>query len=158
MTEVIIRRYRRRDRDAVLRITETSFGGFCLDTNMDDHFGHVANTTGQERKRDAVDYDLHRNSEDAIVAELDGEVAGFVCTRIYRDLSIGHVANLAVAEDFQGRGIGKMLIRAALDHFRDRSMRYARIETLEQNERARKLYPQFGLREVGRQVYYMQEL
>ncbi len=158
MTEVIIRSYRRRDRDAMMRITETSFDGFCLDANMDEHFGRVNETTWQERKHDAVDYDLHRNADDAIVAELDGEIAGFVCTRIYRDLSIGHVANLAVAQDSQGRGIGKMLIRAALDHFRDRAMRYARIETLERNERGRKLYPQFGFQEIGRQIYFMQEL
>ena len=158
MSEVSVRKYRRRDRRAVLRITETSFGGFCLDTNMDQHFGGVADTTWQERKRDAIDYDLRRNPEHTFVAVAYGEVVGFICNRLYRDLSIGHIANLAVAEGRQGRGIGKALMRAALDHFRECGMRYSRIETLVENERAQKLYRAFGFTDIGRQIYYMREL
>lgn len=158
MSEAKIRKYRRGDRQAVLRITEESFEEVCLDANMQKHFGRIASTTWQERKRNGIDHDLRHNPEHALVAEMDGQVVGFVCTRTYQDVATGHVANLAVAKDYQGRGVGKMLLRAALDHFRDCGMRYARIETLEQNDRAQKLYPVFGFKEIGRQVYYLREL
>lgn len=158
MSDILIRKYRRSDRDAVLRITEESFDGFCLDKNMEDNFGPIANTTWQERKREGIDYDLRRNTEDVLVAELDGEVVGFVCTRLYHQHRTGHVANMAVAKDHQGCGVGKALMRRALDHFRKRGMRYARVETLEQNFKGQKLYPAFGFKEIGRQVYYLREL
>lgn len=158
MSDVRIRKYRRGDREAVLRITQESFDGFCIDANMEEHFGRIANTTWQQRKRDGIDYDLRRNRDNAFVAELDGQVVGYICTRIYRDLATGHVANMAVAKDWQGHGIGKMLMRAALDHFRDCGMRYARIETLEQNYKGQQLYPAFGFKEIGRQIFYLREL
>jgi len=141
-----------------MRITEESFEGFCMDYYMEQHFGRIAGTTWQERKCDGIEYDLQRHREHTLVAELDGEIVGYLCARIDIEYATGHIANLAVAKDHQSRGIGKMLISEALEHFRECGMRYARIETLDENYRARKLYPAFGFREIGRQVYYLREL
>ncbi len=158
MSAPVIRRCKRRDRKAVLRITEESFGGFCLDSNIEERFGQLAGTTWRDRKRAGVDYDLRQNAEHAFVAEIGGEVVGYVCGRIYRSTGIGHVANMAVDPDYQGRGIGRSLLEKALEHFRECGMRYARIETLEQNYKGRRLYPSLGFEEVGRQVFYFREL
>jgi ribosomal protein S18 acetylase RimI-like enzyme len=65
---------------------------------------------------------------------------------------------MAVAASYQGLGVGKALIGHALEHFRKRGMRYARIETLQQNYKGQKLYPSFGFTEIGRQIYYLREL
>jgi ribosomal protein S18 acetylase RimI-like enzyme len=158
MADVEIRRYRKADLQAVLRITEESFEGFCLDNNMEKLFGLMGNTTWQERKCEGIEYDLKRSAEHTFVAEVDGEVVGYVSNRVYPEHSTGHIANMAVAKDCQSRGIGKMLIRAALDHFRDCGLHYARIETLEQNYKGQKLYPSFGFKEIGRQIFYLREL
>ena len=158
MSDVSIRNYRRSDRQTVLQITEESFGGFCLEAEMEEHFGLIAETTWQERKRGGIDYDLRCNPEHTLVAEQGGEVVGYLCSRVYRDQKMGHIANLAVAREQQGQGIGKMLLAAALEHLRDCGMRYARIETLAGNYKGRKLYPAFGFKEVGRQVFFMREL
>ena len=55
-------------------------------------------------------------------------------------------------------GVGKALMAAALDHFRDCGMLYARIETLEQNIKAQNFYPSVGFKEVARQIFYVMEL
>jgi len=158
MGEVTVRKYSKRDREKILRITEESFRDTCLDSNMEKHFGRIADTTWQERKREGIDYDLRRNPDHVFVAEADGEVVGYACTRVYQDHLTGHVANMAVANDFQGRGAGKLLLHAALEHFRAEGMRYARIETLADNVKGQRLYPAFGFKEVGRQIYYLREL
>lgn len=158
MSEVTIRSYRRRDRDAVLDITDASFDGFCMDSNMERHFGLIAGTRWQERKRAAILYDLRRNPRHAFVAEVDEIVVGYVCNRVYPDVSTGHIANMAVSAAHQDKGIGRALIQASLDHFRKEGLHYARIETLEQNERAKHLYPSFDFQEIGRQVYYFRAL
>ena len=158
MAEVTIRKYRRRDRSDVLRITDQSFGGFCVDSNMEEHFGRIAGSNWQQRKRAAILYDLKRNPKHCFIAEEDAEVVGYCCTRIYNDLSTGHIANMAVDRLYQGRGIGKKLMRAALEHFRKQGMDYARIETMEQNETGKHLYPAFGFKEIGRQIFFFREL
>ena len=156
--EVIVRKYRRSDRTSVLAITKESFGGFCLEASMEEHFGPIAGTTWSERKQDGIDFDLRRNSAHTFVAEVGGEVVGYCATRIYSSVLTGHVANMAVARQYQGIGAGKALMAAALDHFRKEGMQYARVETLEQNEKGRHIYPSFGFKEIGRQIFYFREL
>ncbi len=156
--EVKIRPYRERDRDRILRITEENFADFCLDCAIEERYGLIAGTSWQERKRSGIEHDLRRYPEHALVAEVGELVVGYVCTRTYRTTSIGHVANMAVDRQFQGRGIGRKLLKAALDHFRECGLKYARVETLEQNFKGRNLYPSVGFEQVGRQVFYFREL
>lgn len=155
--EVQIRKYRTNDRKAVLAIASESFEGVCLDENIEEKFGKVG-SPWREHKRDAVDYDLSNHPSSAFVALIDGEVVGFACNRLYNSRSLGHVANLAVTEQYQGEGIGKALMKASLDYFRQMGLKYARIETLEQNDKGVKFYPGLGFEEVGRQVFYFKEL
>ena len=152
-----VRKYQSRDRRAVLRIAVESFVGVCMDENIERQFG-VVGDRWEDYKKEAIDYDLVNNPASTFVAVVDGEVAGFVCNRLYTSRSIGHVANLAVASQFQGKGVGKVLMRASLEHFRERGMRHARIETLEQNAKAQKFYPSLGFKEIGRQIFYFMKL
>ena len=156
--DVTIRQYRRRDRSAVLEITGRAFNGRCLECNVEERFGTVGGDRWQERKKSGIQYDLKHRPRDTLVAEVDGQVVGFVCTRLYRSRSIGHVANLAVAPEYQGQGIGRSLVEAALDHFRNHGMKHARVETLANNEKARGLYPKLDFEEVARRIYYFREL
>ncbi|MEF8787690.1 MAG: GNAT family N-acetyltransferase [Planctomycetota bacterium] len=156
--EVTIRPYRKKDRSDVLDIAEESFEGVCLEHVMEQDFGCIGGASWRERKKKGIDYDLKRRSRDALVADIGGHVVGFVCTRLYHKRSIGHVANLAVASRYQGRGIGRALVDAAVRHLRDRGMEYARVETLEHNERAGNLYESAGFEEIARRVYYFREL
>lgn len=154
---VRVRRFRYKDREAVLRIAEECFSGVCLDENIEGAFGKIG-VPWQEHKRDSIDFDLTNNASSALVAVMDGKVVGFICNRLYRSRSTGHVANVAVMQAYQGRGVGKALLRASLDYFRAQGMRHARIETLEQNEKACKFYPSLGFEEVGRQIHYYKKL
>ena len=152
-----VRGYRRRDRADVLEIAVRSFGGVSLDENIEKQFGKISDSW-QQLKRDAVDYDLAGNPEFALVAEVGGRVVGFACNRLYRHRSVGHVTNVAVAPEFQGKGVGKALIEASLVRLREKGARYVRIETLEQNVKGLNFYPSLGFKEVGRQVYFFKEL
>ena len=156
--EVTVRKYHSRDRDAVMDITDRGFEGFCLDENVEKLFGDISGTSWQSRKKKAIQYDLDHRPADTLIAEVDGKVAAYACTRLYRNRSVGHVANMAVAPEYQGQGVGKALLKAALEHFRENGMDYARIETLEQNYKAKKFYPKMDFKEVGKRIYYFREL
>ena len=126
LKNIKVRTFRRRDKARVMEIAVHSFVGLCLDENIEAVFGKIGDGW-QQQKRDHVDYDLSGSPNSSLVAEVDGKVVGFVCNRLYRHRSTGHVTNLAVDGEYQGMGVGRALLEASLAHFRDKGMQYARI-------------------------------
>jgi ribosomal protein S18 acetylase RimI-like enzyme len=92
------------------------------------------------------------------VAEVEGEVVGYVTTSIVPEHRVGRIPDLAVAARVRGQGIGRRLLEHALASFRAQGLRVARIETLEHNRAGRHLYPSLGFVEVARQVHFAMPL
>ena len=153
-----LRPYRPEDLARVQSITVDSFEGVSIDRNIEREFGAVAGKDWRERKARDVTTDCEVQPEGVFVAEEDGEVLGYVTTRLDRFTGIGRIPNLAVDERARGQGLGTQLIEHALDYMREQGMAMAKIETLAQNERGQALYPRFGFREVARQIHYVMPL
>jgi len=154
-----IRPFRPADLSRVQAITVGSFEGVSIDRNIEQAFGPVAGKDWRERKARDVTTDCEVQPEGVFVAETeDGEVAGYVTTRLDRFTRIGRIPNLAVDEQFRGQGVGTQLIEHAVDWMREQGMAMAKIETLVQNERGQALYPRFGFQEVARQIHYVKDL
>lgn len=66
----------------------------------------------------------------------------------------GEIANLAVAPEGWGGGIGRALLDAALDEARRRGIEAVYLEVRDSNLRARRLYQSRGFEEVGRRKSY----
>ena len=86
--------------------------------------------------------------ENVLVAELDGEVSGYVtlgrATELRASDHVVHVLGLAVAESAQGRGVGRALVHAAAAEARARGARRLTLRVLGHNTRARHLYERCG--------------
>jgi ribosomal protein S18 acetylase RimI-like enzyme len=86
--------------------------------------------------------------EETLVAELDGEVAGYVAlgaaTPLESNRHVVHVRGLAVAPAYQGRGIGRALVEAAVRVARERGARRVTLRVLAPNVAARALYEACG--------------
>ncbi|HEV2899962.1 MAG TPA: GNAT family N-acetyltransferase [Pseudaminobacter sp.] len=84
------------------------------------------------------------------VAEIDGQVVGFVHVRsmedYYRRHPHGHVADLVVARKAEGLGIGKRLLEQAEMWARGLSFDWLSIAVFEENVRALALYEKVGYR------------
>jgi ribosomal protein S18 acetylase RimI-like enzyme len=143
------------DLPRIQAITVASFEGVSIDRNIEAQFGLVAGKDWRARKARDVTTDCEVQPEGVFVAEVDGEVVGYVTTRLDRFTGIGRIPNLAVDASRRGIGIGTRLIEHALQWMREQGMAMARIETLVQNERGQALYPRFGFREVARQIHYV---
>ncbi len=152
--EMHIRRYEPCDRQRILEITAEVFEPVSLFAAIQRKFGVLNNTTWQERKMAEVAGELEDNPGGTFVAEVSGEVVGYITTELDQDSATGRVRNLAVAAQYQGRGVGKALLNTALDYFEAVGMMYSQIETLTCNQRADRFYRQVGYREVGRKIYY----
>jgi hypothetical protein len=65
------------------------------------------------------------------------------------------IGNVAVHPDWQGRGIGRRLIEAALEDIAARGGRWVGLELQADNEAARRLYESLRFREVGRTLHML---
>lgn len=153
MEQVQIRRARPEDAKAIAELAR-AFQGVSIDWLIEQKFGLIEGTNWFERKSRALEAEVLAEPESALVAEVDGRIVGFVTTRYDSRLRVGHIPNLAVAEDFQGKGIGKKLMQAAYELLRDKGAKWLAIETLTVNERGQRFYPKLGFEEVARKIYY----
>lgn len=155
---MLIRNYREADREALRTITEICFIGVSIDKNIEDRFGTIGGKNWAWRKKRHIDADIEAYAEGILVAEIDGQAVGYVTSRIDRESQIGWIPNLAVLPEYQGKGIGKQLMRAVLDRLRAEGMEVAKIETLMQNPVGTTFYPKMGFEEVAQQIHYAMRL
>lgn len=90
-----------------------------------------------------------------VVAEVQGEVAGY-CVLLFRAGTKGaRLYSLATASIHAGRGIGQRLMAAAERESRERGKNSLRLEVREDNQRAISIYERAGFRRTGaRNEYY----
>lgn len=149
-----IRHFQPADLESIKRLTVEGFDGVSIDRNIEDQFGRINNHDWRWRKTRHIDFDVDRDAEGVFVAEIDGQVVGYITTFRDHDAGMGLIPNLAVDSTQRGRGIGRKLIEHALQNFREAGLTHAKIETLDQNEVGQGLYPSLGFREVARQIHY----
>lgn len=94
--------------------------------------------------------DLHRRSPPSFVAEVDGDIAGFVGVGRSRDPDAdGELYVIYVDPAHWGSGVGRELIRAGEERMRALGYRHVVLWVLDDNPRARRFYEAAGWRLDG---------
>jgi len=156
--EVVIRQARAADLEAMIAITADVFGAYSIDSKIEQMLGRGGEEDWVALKAANIRRAVELRGRSCFVAEAGGRVVGFVTTAIHGPASRGTICDLAVAGDFQGRGVGRRLLLRALDRFRELGLKHAKIETLACNPVGQHLYPSVGFREVERQIHYAMRL
>ena len=89
------------------------------------------------------------------VWEVDGRIVGTVTIqRGPKSLLVWQVANVAVSEDFRGRGIGQKLVERALEEIVRLGGVDAVLQVRSDNEVAIHIYEKLGFYAIGREVWW----
>jgi ribosomal protein S18 acetylase RimI-like enzyme len=155
---VTIRHYQASDLAFLRQITVDSFGSVAYDQMLEDRLGIWNERDWKARKADNIDEDCTLNPAGCFVAIRDGEILGYITTRVDRVNSIGRIPNLAVVQEARRLGLGRRLIHHALDYFRECGLKVAKIETMASNVIGQSLYPSCGFEEIARQVHFAARL
>jgi len=85
-----------------------------------------------------------------LIAELNGEIVGFVIAKIYEDRksATGHILTIDVSPKHRRKGIGLRLLQEIERIFKDKGVRVCFLEAREDNIAALNLYQKFGYGEV----------
>lgn len=153
-----IRLYQPSDLPPLKAITVEAFTGVSIDHGIEEQFGPINGHDWRWRKARHLDDDATRDPAGIFVAEDAGRVVGYITTWQDREAGIGHIPNIAIAPEYRGQGLGRLLIEHAFAHFRASSLTHAKIETLAQNAVGNHLYRDLGFVEVARQVHFVAKL
>lgn len=82
------------------------------------------------------------------VAEIDGEVAGYV--GMHHIVDEGYICNIAVFSQYRRRGVATALMQALHNYARENDMASISLEVRQSNRIARQFYEKFDFEEVGR--------
>ncbi|KUN05462.1 acetyltransferase [Streptomyces yokosukanensis] len=98
-------------------------------------------------------FDERHVPADYLVAETDGRLVGYirlaVPTRLASNAHVLQIQGLAVADEARGQGLGRALIRAAVEEARGRGARRLSLRVLGHNAPARALYEAEGFAVEG---------
>lgn len=98
-------------------------------------------------------YRDHAGPGDHLVAELDGRLVGYLrlgfATPLASNVHVRQIRGLAVDEAARGKGVGRALIRAALERARALGARRVTLHVLAHNAAARALYAAEGFTVEG---------
>ncbi|WP_031487365.1 GNAT family N-acetyltransferase [Streptomyces bicolor] len=93
-------------------------------------------------------FDERHAPDDHLVGELDRRIVGYIRlgfpTPLASNAHVRQIQGLAVADAARGRGVGRALIRAAVEEARRRGARRLTLRVLGHNTPARKLYESEG--------------
>lgn len=95
---------------------------------------------------------LRRSDADLIAATVDGQLAAYAITWTIMDQA--ELGNVAVSPEARRRGLGRMLVQAALSRVYRRGARECFLEVRESNQVARRLYESLGFTAIGRRRRY----
>jgi Predicted acetyltransferase len=96
----------------------------------------------EEADLDALARQLAWDSELVLVAEVDGQVVGVIVGTI--DGNRAYFYRLAVHPDYQRRGIGRRLVQALEERFREKGVTQIVIMVKQDNEQAIPFYESLG--------------
>ncbi|WP_329351107.1 GNAT family N-acetyltransferase [Streptomyces sp. NBC_01261] len=98
-------------------------------------------------------FDARHAPDDHLVAELDRRIVGYIRLAFPTELAcnahVRQIQGLAVADEARGHGVGRALIRAAVEEARRRGARRLTLRVLGHNTPARKLYEAEGFAVEG---------
>ena len=129
--------------------------------NFEQKFGRIDETVWHERTTPTIINSLKGHIEEVVVAEVNGDVAGFMAYRApQQGRKIGSIGYNGVARKYRGRGIGAALLRRSLGLLREKGMTHATVGTgLNEGHRAaRRMYEREGFEPIMESIRYAMEL
>lgn len=104
---------------------------------------------------------LDSNREAVFVAEIDGEVAGYVHAEIYSLLYFEPMVNilgLAVASDYRRKGVGKALMTRVEEWAKEKGIREIRLNSGGSRKEAHEFYRAIGFDDEKVQIRFLKKV
>lgn len=130
--EAIIRSYRETDTPDVVRLSLRAWApvhASLRDVMGDEIFDRLYGGDWRRQQQQDVEQVLTDEEAEVWVAELSGDVVGFVAAILKAGSAMGEISMVAVEPDFQNEGLGTQLTDVATNWIREQGVSLALIST-----------------------------
>jgi ribosomal protein S18 acetylase RimI-like enzyme len=93
-----------------------------------------------------------------LVGQCEGELAAMATATIDAQAALGFIDVLAVGRGFQGRGLGRAMLRGMMEHLKQRGCNYVNLDCLCNNDAGNALYSSEGFEEVARHIRWFRKI
>lgn len=131
-----------------------------MSKRLEDRFGVQGGRSWDDWTAQDIGGAVRQRLDTCLVAEVDGQLAGWVTWIINRDRNQGQIGYNGVAPEFRGHGLGTALVQMALDKLREANLPIAVVVTgLDDGHApARHVYEKCGFEPFHQSVTYVMEL
>ncbi|MEN6643194.1 MAG: GNAT family N-acetyltransferase [Armatimonadia bacterium] len=159
MTDPTYRPARPEDLEPIIAIARRIWT-MGMSKRLEDLYGQRGDKSWDEWTAQDIGNSVRASLDRCTVAEVDGQVAGWVTWSLNEARQQGQVGYNGVAPEFRGRGIATTLVQMALDKLREAGMPLAIVITGldEGHAPARHVYEKCGFKPIHQSVTYALEL
>jgi mycothiol synthase len=129
-----------------------------LEVNRRAFVGHPEQGSWTAEDLERREHEPWFDASGFLLHEVGGRLAGFCWTKVHRAPLLGEIYVIGVDPDFQGRGLGRGLTLAGLDHLATRGVPVGMLYVEATNVAALALYRTLGFAEHHRETVYAAEI
>src|SRR5262245_17016769 len=144
------RRATKEDFPALEQMVIDSFEPITWQKKLDEKFGPL---NGRDwRQRWASRLAKIFATQEVLVGEVGGQLAAIVSATLDHEAALGFIDVLGVGREFQGRGLGREMLRGMIEHLKTLGCQYVNLDCLTDNDAGNALYRSEGFEETARHI------
>jgi ribosomal protein S18 acetylase RimI-like enzyme len=153
---LIIRPATAADHEALETMVIDSFEPITWQKKLDAQFGPLNGCDWRERWRLRLRKIFA--TQEVLVANSEGQLAAMAAATVDCNAALGFIDVLAVSRDFQGRGLGREMLRGMIEHLKGLGCGYVHLDCLTHNDAGNALYQSEGFEEVARHIRWFKKV
>jgi ribosomal protein S18 acetylase RimI-like enzyme len=144
------------DHAAIERLVLAAFEPITWQKKLDSRYGPLNGRGWQARWHDRLEKIFA--TQIVLLGELDDKPAAVATATIDWSAGLGFIDVLAVGPKFQGQGLGREMLRGAMQHLKSLGCQYVNLDCLTDNDTGNALYASEGFEEVARHIRWFRRL
>lgn len=156
--QIKIRKLKKEEIGIICGMTEKIWKGYTVSELLEKKYGKIGKKHWWKYKSEEIENFCKNHTDWVLIAEVDGEIAGYATYTLDYERKTGEVGNNGVLPEYRGKGIGSALHKNVLQELKKSGMEIAFVTTLEIDIPAQKMYEKHGFKELVRSIHYSQKL
>ncbi len=144
------------DQAAVAAMVIDAFEPITWQKRLDERLGPLAGRDWRQRWQARMQHIFQ--TQIVLIGETGRALCAAATATVDRPSAMGFIDVLAVARRFQGRGLGREMLRATIEHLRSLSCQYVHLDCLTDNDTGNALYASEGFQEVARHIRWFRKI